>query len=122
MGTCKEIKRDGNQCNAFCIKNSNFCFRHSENYKQEALEASRKGGYNRKDKISVGVNITIREPEDVKKFLAKLIKLTGSGELPTSDAVRMGSLCKMYLEAYSEADLKRRVDLMEKQLSRIGKK
>lgn len=122
MNKCNFSKQDGGQCKAFCMKGDDFCFRHSQKHKQQAIEASRKGGYNRKDKISVGVNITIREPEDVKKFLAKLIKLTGSGELPTSDAVRMGSLCKIYLEAYSEADLKRRVDLMEKQLSRIVKK
>jgi hypothetical protein len=115
---CKTIKSDGKKCQAYSMRNSQHCFRHSKKTKEKAVEASSNGGKARKQYLDLGKPMRIKTPEDIKILMEKSINKLWTGEIPTSSnfAGSLGYLAKIFLEAYEKSVLEDRMELLEKRL------
>ena len=114
---CRFIKPNKQSCRANCIKDSNFCYRHSPQYKDQAVLASKKGGEKRRLQGNFGNEITLETPNDVKKFLSQVINAVWTGDVPVKVGSSMGFLTRCWLDAYERADLELRIANLENRIN-----
>jgi len=110
---CKFIKQNGQQCEAKAIKDSDYCFFHSD--KKQRKLASQKGGQNRiaKQKEPLEV-IELEKAEDIKKLLAKVINEVRSGQTDVKVAHCIATLSNYFLKAVEVSDIQNRVEKVER--------
>lgn len=115
---CKATKLDGIKCKAYAMRTQDTCYRHSASLKEEAVQASSKGGQARRDYNRLGSPTRLRTPRDIQNLMAKAINSLWSGKMPASNpAGAIGYLAKIFLEAYDKSQLEERVELLEKRLN-----
>jgi hypothetical protein len=73
MKTCIFTKPDGTQCNAYAVKDDEFCFSHSEKYKDKHLEAVMSGGKSLKRSYADQDPIILRNNEDIVYLIEQVI-------------------------------------------------
>lgn len=117
--TCKKILNNNQQCKAFAQKDSEFCFRHDPEQKDNALVASQKGGENRQLKGLYGDTVEIETPEDVKKFLGAVINAVWAEGVPVNVGSSMGFLTRCWLDAYESSDVNKRLKEIEEKVSKL---
>ncbi len=118
--TCIQTLSTGKQCQAFATKGSTLCFRHNPKQKDTALQASRKGGENRTLQGVYGVPIKLETPEDVKRFLGKVINAVWAESVPMQVGSSMGFLTRCWLDAYEASDGVKRLDKIEEKLNNLN--
>ena len=121
MNQCEFIKSDGNRCKARPIKGSGFCFRHNPDMVEEKLNASQRGGLNRRLQGVYGQEVTLKEPEDIKVFLGKVINAIWTGKAPAQLGSSMGFLARCWLDAHDSAEVDKRIIEIEKRLEKAEK-
>ncbi len=70
---CKSVKTDETECNANCVRGSDYCFSHNPDYSNEKQLAVTKGGLNRKLYGVYGERIEINSPSDIRKIVSEAI-------------------------------------------------
>lgn len=118
---CKKIFNNKEQCRAFAQKNNNFCFRHDPSSSMAKLVASSKGGRNRALRGVYGVPVQIETPEDVKRFLGKVINAVWAESVPVPVGSSMGFLTRCWLDAYETSDIVKRLDEIEEKIAKAIK-
>src|SRR5258708_2796106 len=101
--TCQAIKPDGTQCQAMSLKDSIYCCRHDPDSKEESLEASMKGGENRRLQRVFGEPQQLHAPRNIKGFLGLVMNKIWSGEIPVQVGTSLGFLSRCWLDAYEKA-------------------
>lgn len=114
---CKKILKNNKQCRAFARNNNKFCFRHDSTNNEAKLVASSKGGQNRALQGVYGAPIKLKTPEDVKRFLGKVINGVWSRGIPVPVGSSMGFLTRCWLDAYETSDIVKRLDEIEEKIS-----
>lgn len=118
---CKRTKRDGTRCQANAMQSNQFCFRHDDKSKDEALKASAAGGEAKRQFLNLGKPMVLRTPADIKILMAKSINKLWVGEMPSSNpAGALGYLAKIFLEAYEKSELEIRVGQLEKRIDQLN--
>lgn len=115
---CKKILINDRQCLAFARKNKELCFRHDPTSNEARMVASSKGGQNRALQGVYGVPIKLETPEDVKKFLSKVINAVWAEGVPVPVGSSMGFLTRCWLDAYEASDVVKRLDEIEEKINK----
>jgi hypothetical protein len=111
---CKQIKKDGSQCEAMSISNSEFCFFHHPDMDLAKKEAQSNGGKANKIAISAPLPvIKIEKIEDVISLLSETINLVRQGE-DVKWANCIGVLSGYLIKAIETSQLENRFEVVEK--------
>lgn len=114
---CKQKLDNNKQCRAFAQKNNVFCFRHDPKSNEAKLVASSKGGQNRALQGVYGAQIKLETPEDIKRFLGKVINAVWAEGVPIPVGSSMGFLTRCWLDAYETSDIVKKLDEIEEKIN-----
>lgn len=117
---CQYIKSNKIKCQAFARKGQGYCFRHDPTNNEAKLVASSKGGQNRALQGVYGTPVKIETPEDVKRFLGKVINAVWAEGVPVPVGSSMGFLTRCWLDAFEASDVVKRLDELEGKLNKIN--
>jgi len=117
---CQFIKENKDQCDAWAMKESDFCYLHNPDIPdEEKREAQKRGGENKSIVIKEPLpEIEINSPEDVKMLLADTIMRVRSGEMNTKIAHCLGMLSGQYLKVVEVLELKDKLELFNRVMSK----
>lgn len=115
---CQYIKSNKIKCQAFAQKDREFCFRHDPTSNEAKLVASSKGGQNRALQGFYGKAVRLETPEDVKRFLGKVINAVWAEGVPVPVGSSMGFLTRCWLDAYETSDVVKRLDEIEEKINK----
>lgn len=111
---CKFLKVDGTQCKANAVHQSEYCFTHDPEHKEDKQEAVKKGGLNRKTYLSPDKPIKIKSISDIQALLAATIEGVWIGQIPANQpANTIGFLCRCYVDVYEKVEIERKVSELE---------
>lgn len=105
-----------NNCNAYSMKDGNYCFRHNPDTDQARALASSKGGQNRTLQGSWGHKVKLNSPKDIRVFLSQVINGVWSGEIPVPVGSSMGFLTRCWLDAHEASEVSDRLDELEEKI------
>jgi len=113
---CKEIKKDGTQCNANAMSGLDYCYTHNPDISdEEKREAKQRGGQARALTITNPLPVLpINEPNDAVLLITDTIHRVRSGELDIKTANCLGFLSDKLLKAFEVAKLNDRVEIIER--------
>lgn len=114
---CTKVLPNGDQCQAWAQKDKELCFRHDPENKDKSMLSSRKGGQNRALQGFYGESVTLETPEDIKKFLGRVINAIWSEGVPVPVGSSMGFLARCWLDAYEAGDIQQKLDSIERKLT-----
>lgn len=117
---CKHVKTNGIQCQAKPVKGSEYCFRHNKDFKEQSIQASRKGGLNRRLQGAYGDSVKLATPRDVTNFLGLVINNVWTGKIPVQVGGSMGFLTRCWLDAYEASDVEVKLKRIEQKLDRLS--
>ena len=117
---CQKILSNNQQCQAFAQKGKDFCFRHDPNNLEFALQASSKGGENRRLQGVYGDIVNLKTPEDINSFLGDVINAVWIGKVPVPVGSSMGFLCRCWLDAYEASRVNEKIEELENRLVKAG--
>ena len=84
---CAHPLEDGSQCGGVSVDNSEFCFSHDSNKREQKLEACRKGGQMRKKPPKAPLPlITINDFPDIKAGMETVMELFAERQINANDA------------------------------------
>ena len=124
---CNHIKPDGEQCGAYAMTESDFCYLHNPDIPEEEKKKNQtKGGSNRavtvKDPLPV---MPLKTPVDAVNLLADTIHRVREGEIDIRVANCIGVLSGHLIKAFEVANINEKVDVIEqvimKRQSRRGR-
>jgi hypothetical protein len=110
---CIFIKKDNQQCKAYGMKDSNYCFRHNPKKAIEVMEASKSGGKNRSLTVCFNEEVSLETTSDIQRFLGKVINNVWQGKIPVKVGTSIGFLSRCWLDAYEKSELERRIEDLE---------
>lgn len=113
---CEYIKENGQQCGGYAVNDSAYCISHEPNMHEEKLEAVRKGGSSESyQKLDLKLNpLTIQNSFDVIGAVIQTVNELRAGKIPPKMASTIGYLLGIALKAFEQADLKNRVEVIER--------
>lgn len=115
MNICAYISKQGKQCQAMPVKEGKYCYWHTNELKEDRLQASTKGGLNRRLQGSYGNAVRITTPKGITKFLGMVINDVWTGKVPVQVGTSMGFLTRCWLDSYEASEVNDRLkDLEEK--------
>jgi len=107
---CKHILDDGERCNAYALKNKDYCFSHDPESQEEKALAVRNGGLVKQIRINGKLQtIDVKTPKDVVKVLSTTIAEVREGKLPPQIANTIGFLSGHLLRAFEIAEINDKV-------------
>lgn len=115
---CQYIKSNKIRCQAFAQTGQDYCFRHDPTSDEAKLVASSKGGQNRALQGLYGKAVRLETPEDVKKFLGKVINAVWAEGVPVPVGSSMGFLTRCWLDAFEASDVVKRLDEIEEKIQK----
>lgn len=114
---CTANKLDGTSCQAYAMHDGQYCFRHSQRTKIQAVEASSNGGKAKRQYHRLGNRMNIKTPEDIEKLMEKAINKLWTGQMPAHNpAGSLGYLAKVFLDAHYRTELEQRLEEVERRL------
>ena len=115
---CIFIKDANIQCKANAQLNSDYCFTHDPNKKDERALAVMKGGLApKKTRLNFEEEISLNDATDAKNLLSKIISGVWTGQIPaTPIANTLGFLIRCFLDAYDKADVELRITELERKV------
>jgi len=120
MSKCNFIKADKKPCNAFAIKNSQYCFNHNPATKEAKTLAVIKGGLNRRHYEAYGKPIKLETIKDAKILIAEIIKGIWRGKIPANEpANSMGFLIRCFIDACEKESFENKITELEDRLLQI---
>ena len=117
---CNYVKANRKKCQAKPVKGSEYCFRHNKDFKEQSIQASRKGGLNRRLQGAYGDSVKLTTPRDVTNFLGLVINNVWTGKIPVQVGTSMGFLSRCWLDAYDASDTNTRLKEIERRLDNAG--
>ena len=116
MKACKAIKQNGEQCKAKAMNDSDYCFTHNPEMKEEKRLAVIKGGLN-SGRVKLDLEpLNVRTPYEAGTLLEDTLNRVRTGEMPTNIANSVGYLVTVMLKAYEASRLEQRLDDLEEAL------
>lgn len=98
---CKFILQNGEQCQAWALRDRDFCFSHDDSSREAKIEAVRKGGLVKEIEIKIPLQkIEVDAPRDVIYLLARIIEEVRSGQIDVRVASALGYLSGVLLKAF----------------------
>lgn len=67
MNICTYTGKQGKQCKAMSVKDGKFCYWHTNELKEDRLQASTKGGENRRLQAVYGDAVELNKPRDAEE-------------------------------------------------------
>jgi len=117
MSKCSFIKPDKKPCNAFSIKDSEFCFNHNPATKEAKMLAVIKGGLNRRHYETYGKPIKLETVKDARILISEIIKGIWTGKIPANEpANSMGFLIRCFIDACEKEVLESKIEVLENRL------
>jgi len=112
---CKEIKKDGTQCNANAMSGLDFCYTHNPDIPdEEKKEAQARGGQNRALLIDNPLpEIAVVKIDDVVLLLADTVNQVRTGKMNVKIANCLGTLSGQLIKALELAKYADKLDLLE---------
>lgn len=116
---CRHVKEDGEQCQAWSMGGSEFCYLHNpEVSEEEKKEAMAKGGKANRPMVKTPlVGITINSTEDILTMIAATLGELRAGQVDGNIAKAVFYGCGCYLKAYEMTSLEARLTSMETKLA-----
>jgi len=115
---CKATKDDGQPCEAWAIKSSDYCFTHDPNASERRIEARSKGGQALSRNLNPLEPMSITNPQDVVVLLADTINHVRQGTLDVRVANSIGVLSGHLLKALELGRIDSRVETIERVIMR----
>lgn len=111
---CKQIKDNGEQCDANAMSESEFCYWHDPNITdEEKKEAQGKGGTNKALTINQPLPVLpLAVPNDAIILITDTISRVRAGEMDIKTANCIGVLTNTLLKAFEVAELNDKVEFM----------
>lgn len=109
---CTHIKLDGEQCNAHAIAESEFCFSHDPDTKEEKELAVLKGGLAPKGKIEPLAPLPMSNPEEVLVLLQDTINRIRTSPMTHQKANSIGYLASIALKTMEVGELGEKLELI----------
>lgn len=115
---CQFIKKNGKRCEAFTIKNSNYCFSHNPDLKKEKMLAVKKGGLAKKRfLLNYQDKVVLETAKDAKNFLALVINEVWQGKIPSTPvASTLGFLVRCFLDAFEKSEIETKISDIERKI------
>ncbi len=111
---CQHTKRDGEQCKAWAMSDSDFCFTHNPEMGEERALANQRGGQVGKANPTEPLRpIELSQPKDVVVLLQDTIRGVRAGEIDLKVANSVGYLSGHLLKAHEVAQLQARIEFLE---------
>ncbi len=111
---CKFIKSNGKRCGAWAMTDSDFCFTHDPNKKEERALAISKGGKSPKKNYNPLPPVELSDNKSVANLLAQTINEVRAGEIDLRVANCIGYLSGHLIKALEISDIEKRVEEIEK--------
>jgi len=120
---CEFIKPDGTKCEAYAIKDSEFCYFHNPDISdEEKREAQSNGGKTKALTLKEALpELPIAKPEDAVMLVADTINRVRAGTLDIRTANCLGFLSDKLLKAFEVSRLNDRVEIIEQVIQRKTK-
>lgn len=113
MTQCTYINANGEQCKANPMKDSQYCFTHNPDTREEHALAVIKGGkLSKRDRLNLPP-VEVKTPNDVVSLLEETINGIRSGKIPPNVANTIAYICGHALKAMENANLDQRVEMIE---------
>jgi len=113
---CIYIKEGGEQCNAFAMGNSQFCYLHNPDITdEEKREAQSNGGKTKALTLKEPLpELVLAEPADAVLLIADTISRVRAGTLDIRTANCLGFLSDKLLKAFETSRLNDRLEVIER--------
>ena len=116
---CIHVK-NGEKCQAYAIKGSEYCFIHDPGSAKKRAEARKKGGFNRRVlKSNQHEYHPIKTVNDVNVILESAINEARSLESSQSQLRTVGYLCHIALKGQELGNLEERVNAIEEKYEKM---
>ena len=114
---CK-YQKNNKKCKANAISNSQFCFWHDPNVKEEDRQLARsRGGKTNKIEVAEPLpKIEVKTPSDVVALLNDTIQRVRSGEIDIKIANCIGYLSGHLIKALEVSELESRLEYVEREI------
>jgi len=110
---CAFINANGDSCGGYAVNDDIYCFSHSPKYKNEKLEASRKGGSTSK-RNDVKLNpVMIKTSQDIMDLLTDTINLIRTSTISTAVANSVGYLANGLFKGLELVNFEKRLSELE---------
>ena len=116
---CNKLLKGNKPCRAWAQKETQLCFRHDPNKREQGLLSSQKGGQNRALQGFYGTAIKLESPDDIKRFLGQVINAVWSEGVPVPVGSAMGFLTRCWLDAYEASVIVKRLEQIEDKISNL---
>ena len=110
---CSFVKENGLRCNAFSLKDSEYCFSHSPEHKEQKIAAVTRGGMAKKYSKVVLAPISIKEPQDIIMLLDETVNLVRKSMIAPSVANSVGYLCGVMIKSFEVINFDKRLTELE---------
>ena len=113
---CEFIKPDGQNCEAYAVKGTSFCYFHNPDISdEEKKEAQTNGGANRALTLKEALpELALGKPSDAVLLIADTISRVRAGTLDIRTANCLGFLSDKLLKAFEVSQLNDRVEVIER--------
>lgn len=118
---CLGKKKNGLPCGMPPKLNSDFCFRHDPESKEEAKEASRQGGQNRKSVIPDAPDVKVQCCLEVKNLMEYVTTAVIKGELAPAIVMAVNGSAKIMLDAMNTANAEKLVEELKEARAELEK-
>ncbi len=113
MNKCQFIKQNGKRCEAFALKDGQFCYFHSQDMVEKREESIKRGGDSPKRSYVVDDEIKLDTPDKVRELMERTIKNMNQNKISVNMANATGYLANISLKAIEQGDLERRIATLE---------
>lgn len=111
---CQYTKSEGEQCKAWAMTDSDFCFTHNPDMQEERSLANQRGGQVGKTTTTEPLPpIELSQPSDVVVLLQDTIRGVRAGDIDLKVANSVGYLSGQLLKAHEVAQLQARIEFLE---------
>lgn len=112
-------QENGKKCQAYAIKDSEYCFFHNPGSAKKRAEARKKGGFNRRVLKSNQYEYhPIKTVNDVNAILESAINEARSLESSQSQLRTVGYLCNMAFKGQELGNLEERLNALEESMEK----
>ncbi len=118
MKKCVFVKSDGEACQAHTIKESEFCFSHDPNMREEKIAAVSRGGSSPRRNYNPLPEIKIENVKDVVNLLSVTISEVRAGSVELRVANCIGYLSGHLIKAFEISNLENRLEKLEEIIKR----
>jgi hypothetical protein len=118
---CKFINEDGEPCEAFAIKGSDYCWFHDPDKLEERIEACKKGGKVGTREVLPESNVKINSLKDIVRLLESTINDVRTGQIDVRIANSVAYLSGVLRQVMEQEFLEKRLDSLEKKVERVNR-